>query len=112
LLLALALEGLAPSEKAELLGLITAAREHTSPDDTAAADTVARVRGLYQKAQVFTKADALVEKYRARAEALADGVEPAELRELLYYLVDTVLDRPAAPEEEPREFPVELGLPK
>jgi hypothetical protein len=43
----------------------------------------------------------LVEKFRARAEAVADDVEPAELRELLYYLVDSVLDRQApAPEPE------------
>ena len=30
------------------------------------------------------------------AFAIADGTEPVELRELLYYLVDTVLDRPSA----------------
>lgn len=109
LLLALALEGLSAGERSELLGLIAAAREHDSPDDTAAADTVGRVRGLYQKARVFAKADALVEKYRARAEALADAVEPAEFRELLYYLVDTVLEKGPAPG--PTEFAVELGLP-
>jgi geranylgeranyl diphosphate synthase, type II len=111
LLLALALEGLSAGEKSELLGLITAAREHTADDDTAATDTVERVRGLYRKAKVFTKADALVEKYRARAEAIADAVEPAEFRELLYYLVDTVLEKGTVPDEEPREFTVELGMP-
>ncbi len=110
LLLALALDSLSPTEKGELLGLITAAREHASPDDTAAADTVVRVRSLYQKAKVFSKADALVEKYRARAEAVADAVEPPEFRELLYYLVDTVLEKGTVPEESPREFAVELGL--
>jgi hypothetical protein len=37
-----------------------------------------------------------------RAEVPADMVEPAELRELLYYLVDSVLERqPAAPEPGP-----------
>jgi geranylgeranyl diphosphate synthase, type II len=111
LLLALALEGLSVGEKSELLGLITAAREHTADDDTAATDTVERVRGLYRKAKVFTKADALVEKYRARAEAIADAVEPAEFRELLYYLVDTVLEKGSVPDEEPKEFAVELGMP-
>jgi geranylgeranyl diphosphate synthase, type II len=112
LLLALALEGLPESGRAELLGLISAAREHDSPDDTAAVDTVQRVRGLYEKARVFAKADALVEKYRARAEALADEVEPAEFRELLYYLVDTVLEKAPAPDDGPKEFAVELGMPK
>lgn len=111
LLLALALEGLAPAERAELLGLISAAREHGSPDDTAATSTVERAGALYRKAKVFSKAEAMVEKYRARAEAIADAIEPLELRELLYYLVDTVLEKGSVPEEAPREFVVELGMP-
>ena len=37
----------------------------------------------------------LVEKYRQRAEAVADSLPQDELRRLFYYLVDTVLDRPA-----------------
>lgn len=111
LLLALALEGLTPTEKAELLGLITAAREHTSPDDTIAAETVDRVRALYRKAKVFSKAEAMVEKFRARAEAIADEVNPLELRELLYYLVDSVLEKAEVPHEAPVETVVQLGLP-
>ena len=55
-----------------------------------------RVRELYTSAGVFEKAQRLVDKYRERAEAVADEIEPDELRRLLYYLVDTVLDRPAA----------------
>jgi geranylgeranyl pyrophosphate synthase len=86
LLLALALEGLTGGDREELLALLHRER---------GADTLARVRRLFEKAQVFDKAEKLVEKYRARAEALADAVEPTELRELFYYLVDTVLDRPA-----------------
>jgi geranylgeranyl pyrophosphate synthase len=111
LLLALALEGLTPSDKNELLGLIAAAREHDSSDDNAAVDTVERVRVMYRKANVFRKADALVEKYRARAEAIADEIEPTEFRELLYYLVDTVLEKGSIPDDEPKEFAVQLGLP-
>jgi len=63
---------------------------------------VARVRYLFSRAQVFAKAEKLVEKSRARAEAVADAVEPTELRELLYYLVDNVLDRQPPPEPEPK----------
>jgi geranylgeranyl pyrophosphate synthase len=100
LLLALALEGLRPAAKAELLGLL-----HGESKSEA---VVSRVRELYEQAGVFEKADAMVEKYRARAEAIADAAEPVELRELFYYLVDTVLERaPAAPE--PVEMIVELG---
>src|SRR5262249_36294057 len=85
LLLALALEGCSPAERAELLSLIqrdVEARE-TPPVDHA---KLARVRQLFEQARVFDKADKLVEKFRARAEAIADEVEPVELRELLYYL--------------------------
>jgi len=43
---------------------------------------------------------------RARAEAAADEVEPTELRELLYFLVDTVLDRQPPPSPEPEALPL------
>ncbi len=103
LLLALALEALGPQERSELLSLIRA-RQTPGPveaNGAVAHPTVARVRELFERAEVFAKAEKLVEKYRARAEAVADEVEPAELRELLYYLVDSVLDRqpPVPPPE-------------
>jgi len=93
LLLALALEGSTATEREELLALL-----QRKPDKEAAAATLNRVRQLFSQAQVFVKAEKLVEKYRARAEAVADDIQPTELRELLYYLVDSVLDRPAAAE--------------
>ncbi|VTS06711.1 polyprenyl synthetase family protein [Tuwongella immobilis] len=105
LLLALALESLSPAEREELLALIQNSRKQKKHDPIA---TVDRVRILYQRANVFTKAEAMVEKYRARAEALADEIEPLPFRELLYYLVDTVLERPAVPEAPPTFF-VELN---
>lgn len=104
LLLALALEGSTPESRAELLGLLNtrSAENAPAPDSADSARVIARVRRLFQRAQVFDKAEKLIEKYRARAEAVADDVEPTELRELLYYLVDTVLDRdlPAVLESE------------
>ena len=36
----------------------------------------------------------MIDKHRQRAEAIADEVEPDELRRLLYYLIDTVLEAP------------------
>jgi geranylgeranyl pyrophosphate synthase len=88
LLLALALEGLAGGDREELLAIVQG--EHPRRDQ----NLLPRVRQLFNKAGVFAKAEKLIEKYRARAEAIADEVEPVELRELLYYLVDSVLDRP------------------
>jgi geranylgeranyl diphosphate synthase, type II len=97
LLLALALEGSAAAERAELLALLGGPRDRGTLD---------RVGELFRQAGVFDKAEKLVEKFRARAEALADDVEPTELRELLYYLVDTVLDR--QPPAEPEPAPLQL----
>lgn len=98
LLLALALEGLNGTDRAELLSLLHPEQPEPPPGPRAIdAETVARVRRLFEQANVFAKADQLVLKYRARAEASADEVQPAELRELLYYLVDTVLERPCPP---------------
>jgi geranylgeranyl pyrophosphate synthase len=93
LLLALALEGSTPAGRDELLGLLATP---AGPDHDPA--RVERIRALFTAAQVFVKAEKLVEKYRARAEAVADEVEPSELRELLYYLVDSVLDRQPPPQ--------------
>ncbi len=87
LLLALALEGGRPAGREELLAILN--QRHTGKTE----DVLARVRLLFQQAQVFDKAEKLVEKYRARAEAVADEVAPDELRQLFYYLVDTVLER-------------------
>ncbi len=96
LLLALALEGSSATERAELLALVGRPQDGHRPEAV-----VERVRHLFQHAEVFAKAEKLVEKFRARAEAVADEVQPTALRELLYYLVDSVLDRPAAAPPEP-----------
>lgn len=107
LLLALALEGLAGADREELVALL---HQKDAAVNGHAVDTVRRVRRLFDKAQVFDKAGKLVEKYRARAESLADAVEPTDLRELLYYLVDTVLERstPAMPPPFPTLVPLPL----
>jgi geranylgeranyl pyrophosphate synthase len=105
LLLALALEGSKAAAREELLALLNQ-HDETAPKGPSLVD---RVRQLFQQAQVFNKAEKLIEKYRARAEAVADGVEPDDLRELLYFLVDSVLDRPAPEAEHDHEsfVPVE-----
>jgi geranylgeranyl diphosphate synthase type II len=110
LLLALALEGLAGADKEAIVAILNVERSLQEPGSQSVdQDTVARLRTLFTKAQVFDKADKLVEKYRARAEAIADEATPTELRELLYYLVDTVLDRqPPAEEVNPALVPLQI----
>ena len=104
LLLALALEGSSAARTGELLHLIQKARSEGTNTEA----VVDRVREIYFAANVFEKANKLVEKFRAKAEALADEVEPTEFRELLYYLVDTVLEKPELPQRGMTQF-VELG---
>ena len=87
---ALALEGLPAAGRNELLLLVEATADPTT--------RVARVQQLYREAGVFEKAHQLVDKYQERAERTADELEPESLRRLLYYLVDTVLERPAEAE--------------
>ncbi len=104
LLLALALEGSSPALREELLHLIAGARTGGTDSE----EIVARVRHLYFAAKVFEKADKLVDKFRTKAESLADEVQPNEFRELLYYLVDSVLEKPELPRQGVTQF-VELG---
>jgi geranylgeranyl diphosphate synthase type II len=98
LLLALALEGLQGKDRQDLLNLLHQERSKGDEVDTF---MVEQVRRLFHRANVFEKAEKLIDKSRARAEAIADEVEPIELRELLYYLVDTVLEKNTAPIEPP-----------
>jgi geranylgeranyl pyrophosphate synthase len=110
LLLALALEGANPPQREELLSFLrqcqaAAASVGKSAQSAEAihAETgriIGCVRQCFQRADVFDKAGKLIDKFRARAEAVADEVEPTELRELLYFLVDTVLDRQPPPDVE------------
>ena len=61
-----------------------------------------RLRRIFAATGAFEKAQALVEKSRERAEALADATEPVALRQLLYFFIDTVLaaESDNAPEQE------------
>ncbi len=90
---ALALEGLKDDRREELARLVASERVNDA--------VVAGVRQLYNEAGVFEKASRLVDKYRQRAEAIADEIEPVELRELLYYLIDTVLSDDHAADDHP-----------
>ena len=100
-LLALALQGANEQQKAELKQILTAEGQQ--------ALRAGRLRRLFTDIGVFDLAESLVDKSRARAEALADDVENEHLRQLLYFFVDTVL---ASHEDEPKPDPsVLVSLP-
>ena len=60
-----------------------------------AEERLTQVRKWYEQANVFHTARELVEKYRVRAEEVADGIEPEAFRRLLYYLIDSILEMPS-----------------
>ena len=102
-LLALALEGATADGRRKLLDCL-ASEENVE-------QRLQQVRVLYQEASVFDAAHRLVDKYQEKAEAIADAIEPDELRRLLYYLVDTVLERPDEPEPVIVAAPANAPLP-
>jgi geranylgeranyl pyrophosphate synthase len=83
LLLALAFEAANADLRNELDSILR--------DDSSPALRAGRLRRVFETCGVFEQAEALVDKSRARAEALADEVQPDSLRQLLYFLVDMVL---------------------
>ena len=86
---ALALANLNEEQKQELLDLVSA--DCPLPPE----QRLMRARHLYFEAGVFEKAYRLVDKHQQKAEEIADDLKPDELRRLMYYLADTVLDRTA-----------------
>lgn len=91
LLWALALQALSEEDCRELLQLAE------SSGDLSDEQRIHRIRRLYEKADVFETALKLVDKHQARAEQVADEIDVDALRRLLYFLVDTVLERPELP---------------
>lgn len=82
---ALALEGLDDAGRGELETLVQPGR--TGPAG------IRRVRQLYQQAGVFDDAAQMVDEHSRRAQAVADEIQPEQLRRLLHYLIDKVLER-------------------
>ncbi len=93
LLRALAMEKLEEKEQLELEQLF----ERAATDEAA----IGRIGQVYQNAGVFETARRLVDKYQHRAETVADDVESEDLRRLLYYLTEMVLDRTGTEMAEP-----------
>ncbi len=91
-LLAFALEAASDEQRVEIRQIL----EDVGDD----AQRVRRLRQIFSDCQAFVRAEAIVDKSRERAEALADNVSPEPLRRLLNFLIDTVL----APESRPREL--------
>jgi len=85
ILWALALQSLDSSDADRLLATV----ESDEPPKKRIADALA----LYQKADVFTKAEQLVARHAARAIEAADAIGNQPLAHLMHFLVDAILDR-------------------
>jgi hypothetical protein len=85
---ALALERLSEADGRQLEQLIAGGEATPAVID--------QVRTLYERAAVFDEAARLVAKHQERAAAVADQLQPDALRRLAWYLIDTVLEWPAA----------------
>ncbi len=103
LLLALALEAAKGTVREEL--------EKAILEPSSAVVRAERMKYFYQKLGIFERAQALVEKCRSRAEALADEVQPDPLRQLLYFLIDTVLSDTTVPVPQVKLVPLTGLLP-
>jgi geranylgeranyl pyrophosphate synthase len=87
ILLALALQSLAPDDQQRLLDVLSNAHS------TSNSQRVATARELMEKGRVFEQAEKLIEKHRERSLEVARSIEPESLRRLMLYLIDTVLDQ-------------------
>lgn len=85
---ALALEGLANDDRAELEQLVA--------DGEATPAVFRQIRTLFAQAGVFEKALKLVHEHRQKAVRVADNLAPEALRRLAHHLIETVLQQPAA----------------
>lgn len=83
LLLALALQTADDHQKTDLKDILQG-----NPSDGL---RIGRLRKIYQDCDVFTKAEALVDKSRARAEELAESVDNEDFKQLLIFFCETVL---------------------
>lgn len=84
ILAALAMQTLAPGPREHLQHLLAGHQDGEPPPLSA-------IRALYQQADAFNQALALIEKHRQRAHTIADEVKSPPLVRLLHYLADAIL---------------------
>ncbi len=84
ILAALAMQNLGPDRRQELQRVLACAADGDFPLSSA-------LRALYDQADAFHQASALVERHRQRAHAIAEEAPQPALVRLLHYLADAIL---------------------
>ena len=117
LLYALAMQNLNDSDRQTLVRCGSGLSDETPPEEIQR--RIATGRRLYEQSAAVESAMRLIDKHQARAEAAADSIGSSDedttshepLRRLLYFLVDTVLERPTIPTPPVHAIATELNAP-
>jgi len=91
-LLALALKDGSDSQRAELQAILTGQQ-----DCGGAEARIRRLREIFEACEVFDKAEVLVERLRAKADALLEEITDVPIRDLLRFFTETVLAKELPP---------------
>jgi len=91
-LLALALQDGNESQRSELQSILTGQQDCGGPEAR-----IRRLREIFEACDVFDKAEVLVERLRAKADALLEEITDVPIRDLLRFFTETVLAKELPP---------------
>lgn len=91
-LLALALKDGSDSQRSELQAILTGQQDCGGPEAR-----IRRLREIFEACEVFDKAEVLVERLRAKADALLEEITDVPIRDLLRFFTETVLAKELPP---------------
>ncbi|MFM7164765.1 MAG: polyprenyl synthetase family protein [Planctomycetaceae bacterium] len=91
-LLALALKDGNESQRSELQLILTGQQDCGGPEAR-----IRRLREIFEACEVFDKAEVLVERLRAKADALLEEITDVPIRDLLRFFTETVLAKELPP---------------
>ncbi|MFM8725661.1 MAG: polyprenyl synthetase family protein, partial [Planctomycetaceae bacterium] len=91
-LLALALKDGNESQRSELQAILTGQQDCGGPEAR-----IRRLREIFEACEVFDKAEVLVERLRAKADALLEEITDVPIRDLLRFFTETVLAKDLPP---------------
>lgn len=91
-LLALALKDGNESQRSELQAILTGQQDCGGPEAR-----IRRLREIFEACEVFDKAEVLVERLRAKADALLEEITDVPIRDLLRFFTETVLAKELPP---------------
>lgn len=91
-LLALALKDGNEAQRSELQAILTGQQDCGGPEAR-----IRRLREIFEACEVFDKAEMLVERLRAKADALLEEIADVPIRDLLRFFTETVLAKELPP---------------